>query len=73
LATLKNCGGEVMMDKYDVVVVGGGIAGSVAARFLAERGLRTLLLEKHKNAEKQGLLGYSVHLPRAACWREDST
>jgi flavin-dependent dehydrogenase len=33
---------------YDVVVVGGGVAGSVAARFLGEYGLKTLLIEKYK-------------------------
>jgi flavin-dependent dehydrogenase len=31
---------------YEVIVVGGGIAGSVAARYTAEGGLRTLLLER---------------------------
>ncbi len=36
------------MDKYDVVAVGGGIAGSVAARYAAEGGLKTLLIEKKK-------------------------
>ncbi len=34
--------------EYDVVVSGGGIAGSVAARFAAQAGFRTLLLEKRK-------------------------
>jgi geranylgeranyl reductase family protein len=45
------------MDKYDAVVVGGGIAGSVAARFLAERGLKTLLLEKHKTPRNKACSG----------------
>ena len=36
------------MESHDVVVAGGGIAGSVAARFAAEEGLRTLLIEKRK-------------------------
>ncbi|UCF45510.1 MAG: NAD(P)-binding protein, partial [Candidatus Bathyarchaeota archaeon] len=33
------------MQDYDVAVVGGGIAGSVAARFSARHGFKTLLLE----------------------------
>lgn len=45
------------MDKYDAVVAGGGIAGSVAARFLAERGLKTLLLEKHKTPRNKACSG----------------
>jgi flavin-dependent dehydrogenase len=36
------------LDKYDLVVVGGGVAGSVAARFAAESGLKTLLIERAK-------------------------
>jgi geranylgeranyl reductase family protein len=45
------------MDKYDAVVAGGGIAGSVAARFLAERGFKTLLLEKHKTPRNKACSG----------------
>lgn len=36
----------ILMENYDVLVVGGGIAGSVGARFCAEYGLNTLLIEK---------------------------
>jgi flavin-dependent dehydrogenase len=36
------------MENYDVVVVGGSIAGSVAARFLAMNNLKTLLVESAK-------------------------
>jgi flavin-dependent dehydrogenase len=36
------------MEEYDVVVVGGGVAGSVAARSAAKRGFKTLLVEKFK-------------------------
>ena len=33
---------------YDVIVVGGGPAGSTAARFCAQAGLKTLLIEKER-------------------------
>ncbi|MDD4126993.1 MAG: FAD-dependent oxidoreductase, partial [Methanomicrobium sp.] len=32
---------------YDVIVAGGGPVGSSAARFCAEKGLKTLLIEEH--------------------------
>lgn len=35
-------------DGYDVIVIGGGIAGSVASFHLATRGYRVLLIEKEK-------------------------
>jgi flavin-dependent dehydrogenase len=34
------------MEKLDVVISGGGIGGSVAARFAADYGFKTLLIEK---------------------------
>ncbi len=41
-------------DDYDVVVVGAGPAGSAAARFCAEQGLSTCLIEEH------GSIGHPV-------------
>ena len=38
-----------MKDSYDVVVVGGGIAGCTAATLLARQGLHVALLEAHRD------------------------
>ena len=35
------------MEKYDVIVVGGGPCGTSAAKLTAEKGLRTILFEEH--------------------------
>jgi geranylgeranyl reductase family protein len=45
------------MQDYDVVVVGGGIAGSVAARFSAKQGFKTLLIEKYKTPRNKPCSG----------------
>ena len=45
------------MDEYDVVVVGGGIAGSVAAKYIARGGLKTLLVEKYKTPREKPCSG----------------
>ena len=37
-----------MLDQYDVIVVGGGPAGSTAAGYLSRHGYRTLLLERSR-------------------------
>ncbi len=42
-------------DKYDIIVVGAGPAGSTAARRLASKGLKVLIIEEHKN------IGVPVH------------
>ncbi|MFW9785785.1 MAG: NAD(P)/FAD-dependent oxidoreductase [Candidatus Heimdallarchaeota archaeon] len=41
------------MEHYDVVIIGGSIAGSVAARFIAEKGLKTLLVESAKTPREK--------------------
>jgi flavin-dependent dehydrogenase len=44
------------MQNYDIVV-GGGIAGSVAARFAAKHGFKTLLVEKYKTPRNKPCSG----------------
>ncbi|GJQ33748.1 MAG: digeranylgeranylglycerophospholipid reductase [Ignavibacteriaceae bacterium] len=48
-----------MKNYYDVVVVGGGPAGSMAARFAAEQGVSVLMLEKDRD------IGYPVRCGEA--------
>jgi geranylgeranyl reductase family protein len=45
------------MEEYDVCVVGGGVAGSVAARFSAQQGFKTLLIEKYKTPRNKPCSG----------------
>ncbi|MEM2889637.1 MAG: FAD-dependent oxidoreductase, partial [Candidatus Bathyarchaeia archaeon] len=45
------------MEEYDVIVVGGGVAGSVTARFAAKSGFKTLLLEKFKTPRNKPCSG----------------
>ena len=48
-----------MKTYYDVVVVGAGPAGSMAARFAAEQGVSVLMLEKDRD------VGYPVRCGEA--------
>ncbi|MEM4164624.1 MAG: NAD(P)/FAD-dependent oxidoreductase [Nitrososphaerales archaeon] len=45
------------MQTYDVIVVGGGVAGSVAAKFAARSGFKTLLLERFKTPRNKACSG----------------
>lgn len=54
-----------MREVYDVIVVGGGPGGSVAARELARRGLSVLLLEKRER------IGFPVRCGEASTTFED--
>jgi digeranylgeranylglycerophospholipid reductase len=48
-----------MKNEYDVIVVGGGPAGSMAARFAAEQGASVIMLEKDRD------IGYPVRCGEA--------
>ncbi len=48
-----------MQNEYDIIVVGGGPAGSMAARFAAEQGVSVLMLEKDRD------IGYPVRCAEA--------
>ena len=45
------------MQEFDVIIVGGGIAGSVAAKFTALAGLKTLFIEKEKTPRNKSCSG----------------
>lgn len=45
------------MEKYDVASIGGGIAGSIAARLAAENGLKSLLIERAKTPRNKPCSG----------------
>ena len=44
-----------MKNQYDIIVVGAGPAGSMAARFAAEQGVSVMMLEKDRD------VGYPVY------------
>jgi len=48
--------GQSQKDQFDVVVIGGGPAGMIAAGRAAQRGLKVLLLEKNKTLGKKLLI-----------------
>ncbi len=64
------------MEKYDVAVVGGGIAGLTAAIYVAKTGKRTILLEKQERLGGRGITnkknGQYFNLGGHALYRGDA-
>ena len=56
-----------MADKYDAIVIGSGLGGSVCAALLAKEGLKTLLLEKNNRPGGKSM-GISVKGFRGEMW-----
>ncbi len=70
-----------MITETDVIVIGGGIGGAIAARELQHRGVRTVLLEARDrlggraytpivNGERTDLGGQNVHWSEPFIWAE---
>ena len=49
-----------MGKKYDLVVVGAGLDGTAVAKVAAEKGLKTLLLERGKTAGDKNMSGSTL-------------
>jgi len=55
------------MDKYDVIVVGCGPGGAIAGKTAAEKGLKTLILERGRKPGEKNVSGCGLS-PK--CWRD---
>lgn len=56
---------ETIEDSYDVIVIGSGAGGGMAAQTLAEAGWRTLVVERGRLPERSSLLTEPLRTPRA--------
>ncbi|HID39439.1 MAG TPA: NAD(P)/FAD-dependent oxidoreductase [Calditrichaeota bacterium] len=61
------------MDKYDIVIIGAGIAGSALARLLAREGVSVLLLEKSESSGKYAACGGLFDKPYFERFATDSS
>jgi len=53
-------GDKLMQQEYDVVVIGAGFGGPVAAKKCAEAGLKTLMLERSENPGEKVVSGLTI-------------
>ena len=53
-------GDKMMQQEYDVVVIGAGFGGPVAAKKCAEAGLKTLMLERSENPGEKVISGLTI-------------
>jgi len=60
---------EAIRDRYDVVVIGSGPGGGVAAQILGEAGARVLLVERAPDLPTAELRGDHLHGKRMATYR----
>ena len=56
-----------MADRYDAIVIGSGLGGSVCAALLAKKGMKTLLLEKNNKPGGKSM-GVTVKGFRGELW-----
>jgi flavin-dependent dehydrogenase len=53
-------GDKMMQQEYDVIVIGAGFGGPVAAKKCAEAGLKTLMLERSENPGEKVVSGLTI-------------
>ena len=51
---------RVIMGEYDVIIIGAGFAGPVAAKKCADAGLKTLMIERSKNVGEKVISGLTI-------------
>jgi flavin-dependent dehydrogenase len=51
---------NIMMYDYDIIVIGAGFGGPVAAKLCAEAGLKTLILERSQNVGEKVISGLTI-------------
>ena len=49
-----------MIEEYDIIIVGAGFGGPVAAKKCAEAGLKTLMLERSENVGDKVVSGLTI-------------